>query len=155
FERQEDHQMFTVREALKHSVNLSFIRIMRDVVYHVMSKSAKANEALLEDSDDPARKEYLARFADQEGREFLTRFYRKFQGKNAGEAEDLLLKEHKPTPARLAAAFFELEPQADAQDLGEFLGSRLGGDKAPTEEALQALYAKYGPERWSLADRGY
>ena len=155
FERQEDHQMFTVREAIKHSVNLSFIRIMRDVVYHVMSKSAKANQALLEDADDPARKEYLSRFADQEGREFLSRFYRKYQGKKASEAEDLLLQQHKHTTARLAAAFFELEPQADAQDLGEFLARRLGTEKEPDDKALQGLYAKYGPERWSLADRGY
>jgi membrane peptidoglycan carboxypeptidase len=155
FEREEDHQMVTVREAIKHSVNLAFIRIMRDVVYHVRAKSAKADQALLEEPDDPARKEYLARFADQEGREFVTRFYRKYQSRNASEAEDLLLQQHRHTPARLAAAFFELEPQADAQDLGEFLARHLSGDKELTDEALQGLYAKYGPERWSLADRGY
>ena len=155
FEHSEDHQLFTVREALKHSVNLAFVRIMRDVVYHVRAGSAKANAAVLEDADDPARKEYLSRFADQEGREFLARFYRKYQGKSAGDAEDLLLQPHRHTPARLAAAFFELEPQADEQDLGEFLTRRLGSDKAITDRALQELYAKYGPERWSLADRGY
>jgi len=155
FEHEEDSRMFTVREALKHSVNLAFIRLMRDVVHHVMSQSAQANEAMLEDRDDPARKEYLSRFADKEGREFLVRFYRKYQGKHATEAEDLLLQSHKHTPARLAAAFFELEPQADAQDLGEFITRHLSGDKVPDDKALQALYAKYGPERWSLADRAY
>jgi membrane peptidoglycan carboxypeptidase len=155
FEREEDGQAYTVREALKHSVNLSFVRIMRDVVYHVSAKSAKANEALLEDPDDPARKEYLSRFADQEGREFLTRFYRKYQGKSASEAEELLLQPHKRTPVRLAAAFFELEPQADAQDLGEFLARLQGSEKEPADDALHDLYAKYGPDRWSLADRGY
>ena len=56
---------------------------------------------------------------------------------------------------RLAAAFFELEPQADAQDLGEFLARRMGSDKEVGDKALQGLYAKYGPDRWSLADRGY
>jgi membrane peptidoglycan carboxypeptidase len=126
------------------------------VVYHVRAKSAKANEALLEDADNPARKDYLSRFADQEGRQFLAGFYRKYQGKSASEAEELLLlQQHKRTPVRLAAAFFELEPQADAQDLGEFLVQHLGSDKELTDEALQGLYAKYGPERWSLADRGY
>lgn len=153
FEPEEDRQMYTVREALKHSVNLAFIRIMRDVVHHVMSGSAKANEALLEDRDEPARREYLSRFADQEGREFLVRFYRKYKGRSVGEAEDLLLRSR--APVRLAAAFFELEPQADAQELGEFLVRRLGSDKALGDKALQDLVAKYGPERWSLADRGY
>nr|WP_233151667.1 transglycosylase domain-containing protein [Pelomonas sp. KK5] len=153
FEPEEDHQMFTVREALKHSVNLAFVRILRDVVHHVMSQSAKAGEALLDDRDDPARQAYLARFADQEGRVFLTRFYRKYKGRSAEEAEELLL--HRRTPARLAAAFFGLEPQADAQDLAEFLARRLGSDKLPGDKALQDLVAKYGPERWSLGDRGY
>ena len=155
FERSEDHRLFTVREALQHSVNLAFIRIMRDVVHHVRAQSAKANDALLDDADDPARKRYLARFADQEGREFLTRFYRKYQGKSASEAEELLLPPPRRTPARLAAAFFELEPQADAQDLGEFLAHQTSGDKDVGDKAVQALEAKYGPERWSLADRGY
>lgn len=155
FEPEEDHQTFTVREALKHSVNLAFVRLMRDVVHRVMSPSAEASEALLEDRDDPARKEYLSRFADQEGREFVRRFYRKYRGKSAGEAEDLLLQAHKHTPVRLAAAFFELEPQADAEDLGEFMQRHLGSGKALDEKVLQTLYAKYGPDRWSLADRGY
>jgi membrane peptidoglycan carboxypeptidase len=153
FEPEEDHQVFTVREALKHSVNLAFVRILRDVVYHVMSRSAQANEALLDDRDDPARQAYLTRFADQEGREFLARFYRKYKGRSVEEAEELLL--HRRTPARLAAAFFGLEPQADARDLGEFLSRRLDSDKQPGDRALQDLVAKYGPERWSLADRGY
>lgn len=153
FEPEEDHQVFSVREALKHSVNLAFIRLLRDVVYHLMSQSAKADEALQDDRDDPARQDYLSRFADQEGREFLARFYRKYKGKSAAEAEELLL--HRRTPARLAAAFFGLEPQADAQDLGAFLARRMDGDKRPDDKTLQDLVAKYGPERWSLGDRGY
>jgi membrane peptidoglycan carboxypeptidase len=153
FEREEDYKSYTVREAIKHSVNLSFIRIMRDIVYHVMSKSAKARAAMLEDADDPARQEYLSRFADQEGKEFLSRFYRKYQGKDAEEAEALLLQ-RKSTPVRLAALFYGLEPQAEPEDLGEFLEKHLPDSKL-ADPALQALHDKYGPERWSLSDRGY
>jgi membrane peptidoglycan carboxypeptidase len=154
FEKEENFQFFTVREALKHSVNLSFIRIMREVVYHVMSKSAKANAALIDDADDPARQEYLARFADKEGSEFLSRFYRKYQGKNPEEAEALLLESHKHTPVRLAATFYALEPSADAEDLEEFLDKYLPDAKLD-DRAVQSLHDQYGPERWSLSDRGY
>jgi len=154
FEREEDFKSYSVREAIKHSVNLSFIRIMRDIVYHVMAQSAKAKQALLDDPDDPARREYLARFADKEGKEFLARFWRKYQGKSAEEAEALMLQQRKSTPVRLAAAFYGLEPEADAQDLAEFLARHLGAG-TQTDAALQALHDKYGPERWSLGDRGY
>ncbi len=154
FEHEEDYKSYSVREAIKHSVNLSFIRIMRDVVYHVMSRSAKANAAMLEDSDDPARQEYLSRFADKEGREFLARFWRKYEGKGPDEAVELMLQHRRATPVRLASMFFELEPTADVQDLAEFLATRIGEDKL-TDKAVQGLYDKYGPERWSLPDRGY
>lgn len=154
FEREENFKSYNVREALKHSVNLSFIRIMREVVYHLRAKSAKANAALLEDTEDPARQEYLARFADKEGKEFLARFYRKYQGKSADEAEELLLQQRKPTPVRLAAAFYGLEPKAQPEDLAEFLEKHLPEHKL-TDPAAQALHDKYGPERWSLSDRGY
>lgn len=154
FEREENFQSYSVREAIKHSVNLSFIRIMRDVVYHVMSQSAKAKAAMLEDADDPARKEYLSRFADQEGREFLGRFWRKYQGKSAEEAEALLLQQHRASPVRLAATFFGLEPEGDAEDLAGFLRAHLPEAKLD-DAAVQSLYDKYGPERWSLPDRGY
>ncbi len=40
---------------------------------------------LLDDENDPARQTYLAKFADREGREFITRFYRKYQGKPPDE----------------------------------------------------------------------
>ena len=155
FEREEDFQNYTVREAIKHSVNLSFIRIMREVVYHVSAKSAKAKAALLDETDTPARKEYLSRFADQEGREFLGRFFRKYQGKTADQAEALLLEQRRRTPVKLSATFFGLEPNADEQDLNEFLQKYLPPNAKLPSSGVQGLHDKYGPERWSLPDRGY
>jgi membrane peptidoglycan carboxypeptidase len=37
FEPEDDHKTMTVREALTRSVNLVFIRLMRDVVRHVIA----------------------------------------------------------------------------------------------------------------------
>ncbi len=154
FEHEEDRRRFTVREAIKHSVNLAFIRLMRDVVYHVMAASAQARQALLADADDPERRAYLARFANQEGSEFVARFYHRYQGLPAEQALERLFGQHKPTPTRLAAAFFALEPGADVPDLRAFLAERAPDAKLD-DKSLQGLYDKYGPERWSLADRGY
>src|SRR5262249_5924760 len=114
FEKEDNGRVMTLREALTRSVNLVFIRLMREVVVHVIAQSPTASSALLSDKDNPERQEYLARFADKEGREFIARFYRKYQGKSAQEAEDLLLQNERPSPQRLAATFFGLEPQGDA-----------------------------------------
>ena len=154
FEPEDNHRTMSVREALTRSVNLVFIRLMRDVVRHVMARGEGESAALFDDPSNLRRQEYLARFADKEGRKFVARFHRKYAGKPALEAEELLVKSARPTPARLAAAFYGLEPDAGAERLGEFIARRLPGADL-SDAALQALHDKLGPGRWSLADRGY
>lgn len=154
FEPEDNRRTMTVREALTRSVNLVFIRLMRDVVHHVMARREGESAALIDDPSNPRRQEYLARFADKEGRAFVARFYRKYAGKPAQESEDLLVHSARPTPARLAAAFYGLEPDANVDRLGEFIARRLPNADL-SNAALQALRDKLGPGRWSLADRGY
>ncbi len=155
FEPEDNSRTMSVREALTRSVNLVFIRLMRDVVvHHVMARGEGERAALLDDLSDPRRRAYLARFADKEGREFIARFYRKYVGKSTQDTEDLLLRNARPTPGRLAATFYGLEPEADADRLSQFLARRLpSADRSAP--SLQTLRDKYGPGRWSLADRGY
>ncbi len=154
FEPEDNHRTMTVREALTRSVNLVFIRLMRDVVHHVMARSEGESAALIDDPSDPRRQHYLSRFADREGREFVARFYRKYAGKPAQESEDLLVRSVRPTPTRLAAAFYGLEPEARLDRFGEFIARRLPNANL-SDAALQGLRDRLGPGRWSLADRGY
>jgi membrane peptidoglycan carboxypeptidase len=90
FDHDHDHRVMTVREALRHSVNLVFIRLMRDVVYrHMHAQEAPAGttpEATASAPDNGGgssatgeRRRLLARFADQEGRTYLRRFYRQYR----------------------------------------------------------------------------
>jgi membrane peptidoglycan carboxypeptidase len=151
FEPEDDHRTMTVREALTRSVNLVFIRLMRDVVRHVMAEREDMNAALLGDRGDPARQAYLERFADKEGRAFIIRFYRELARKSPEEMERQLLQGKRPTPTRLAALYYGLEPEGDETGLARFLARHL--DDPP--ESASDLTTKYGPGRWSLADRGY
>ena len=154
FEPEDNPRTMSVRDALTRSVNLVFIRLMRDVVHHVMASGEGESAVLLDDLSDPRRREYLARFADKEGREFIARFYRKYAGKSAQDAENLLLHNVRATPARLAATFYGLEPDADADHFSRFLARRLpSADRSVS--SLQTLRDQYGPGSWSLADRGY
>ena len=154
FEARDDRRVISVRQALEQSVNLVFIRLMRDLVHHFMANAPGAGTTLLEDKGDALRQEYLARFADQEGREFVARFFRKYRGKSRQGAEDLLLQSVRATPARLASVFRSLEPEAGPDALARFLAQRLDAASL-AEPALRALYDKHGPDLLSLADRGY
>lgn len=151
FDAADNRRSLSVSEAFTRSVNLVFIRLMRDVVYRVLADSADANLALLEDPADPRRQTYLARFADREGSAFVARFHRKYASLAAQEVEDLLLQGLRPTPVRLASLFYALEPEADVLQLLDLLSRRLPGAVG----SAQALHDKYGPGRWSLSDRGY
>ena len=132
FEPEDNHRTMTVREALTRSVNLVFIRLMRDVVHHVMARSEGESVALIDNPSDPRRQEYLSRFADKEGREFIARFYAKYAGKSAGEAEELLVRSARPTSTRLAAAFYGLEPDGNVDRLREFIARRLPDGETAT-----------------------
>ncbi|MCZ7559344.1 MAG: transglycosylase domain-containing protein [Burkholderiaceae bacterium] len=154
FDPRDDGRVLTVREALRNSVNLVFIRMMRDISHHYMFNAPASSATLLEDASDPLRREYLSRFADREGSQFLARFYRKYRGKPAEAAEELLLQSVHATPARLASVFYELDPGGDEHALAGFLARRLAGS-ALSGQAIEALHDRYRAEHMSLADRGY
>ena len=113
FSKLDDARILTVHQALQHSTNLVFVRLMRDVVRYYMFQLPGSSAALLADADDPRRAEYLARFADREGKEFLGRFYNKYKGKTPADAEKVLLGSFRPTAARLAAVHRTVMPEAD------------------------------------------
>lgn len=144
----------TVREAMQASINLPFVRLMREVVRHTMYQVPGSTARLLEDDKDPRRSAYLARFADREGQTFLRRFWRKTDQRNPAELRALLLDGLRPTPERLAAVFRYLEPGASAEALGTFLHERLG-EKAPDAARVERLHERFAPGALDLPDRGY
>ena len=127
---------------------------MRDMVRHYIYATPNATAKLLEDTADPRRREYLSRFADREGRAFIYRFYRKYHEKTVQEAQQLLLESIRPTPKRLATVFRTLEPEAGLDQFSALMGDALPRGRLP-ETALRKLYATYGADKFSLADRGF
>jgi membrane peptidoglycan carboxypeptidase len=152
FDRTRAPASMTVHEAFKHSVNLVFIRLMRDIVRHRMFGGADDGQRLLDDPADPRRREMLARFADREGSTYLARFHRKYKGKSAAEAEALLLRGVRSSAPRLASVLFTIEPEASDARLDALLARKLGRG-AGSPRALRQLRSTYAA--LSLADRGY
>ena len=155
FNRDDDSRVVTVRDGLRNSVNLVFIRLMRDIVHHYMFLTPGSSARLLKDADDPRRAAYLARFADNEGQIFMRRFLVKYQGKTADEAQELLLGNVRPTPSRLAAIFRTLQPVAPLDQFTGWIHDKLPHGVDPTEPRLNRLYEQFAPQQMSLADRGY
>jgi membrane peptidoglycan carboxypeptidase len=154
FRHEDDGRTPSVREALQGSINLPFVRLMRDVVRYSMYQVPGSSAQLMEKAGDPRRADYLARFADKEGQVFLRRFWHKYQGKTADEIRDVFLDGLRPSASRLAAVFRYLSPEAPPSALEAFLRQRL--DKQTlAEERISALYTRSAPEAYDLPDRGY
>ena len=156
FESEENYKVMTIREGFQQSVNLVFVRLMRDIVRHYKFKMAGADPgtASLDGLSAAKRQEMLSRFADKEGRQFMARFYKKYHGKTPQEAQELLLENMHPVPARLATVFRSMAPEAGLQQFSAFMRKQFPKDGL-SDAKLQALYAQYGPDKFSLADRGY
>jgi membrane peptidoglycan carboxypeptidase len=86
FEPSEDGRVMSVSEGFQESVNLVFIRLMRDIERYYRFRVPGASPSVLTDTADPGRLRYLQRFADCEGRTFLRRFYEKYKGRTPDQA---------------------------------------------------------------------
>ncbi|GAA4425474.1 transglycosylase domain-containing protein [Pontibacter saemangeumensis] len=144
----------TVREALLESINLPFVRLMRDLVRYSTYQTAGNPAQLLANDRDPRRREYLTRFADREGSTYLLRFWRKYEGRKPEERLELLLSGLRQNPVRIAASYRYLYPETDSVTFGELLRKRLPGQKL-THKRVMELYHMYGPDAFNLPDQGY
>jgi membrane peptidoglycan carboxypeptidase len=155
FEKSEDHEVPTVFEAFEHSVNLAYVRIMRDIVhYYAAVHGGGSAEPQWENSQAALRDSYLKRFADQEGRVYLGRFCDDYRDRSPEDALSQLADRVSPTPRKLAILFRSVRPEATATDLQEFLARRLPRSSFDAA-GIESLYASAAVDRYSLADRGY
>ncbi|MBL4833794.1 MAG: penicillin-binding protein [Pseudomonas sp.] len=154
FRREDNYRNPTLRESLRESINLPFVRLLRDILRYSIDQSPGSSMSILLDDKDPARRAYLENFADKEGQTFLLRFWRKYANKTEQERLDIFLEGLRATSARLAAVHRYLHPDADIDSFAGFIRSRMAG-QAISDAQIRTLYASYGPGRYDLPDQGY
>ena len=154
FRVQDNGRNPTLRDAIRESINLPFVRLMRDVVRYTTYQAPSNSAELLKDDLNPRRQEYLARFADREGTTYMLKFWKKYKGKDTQARLDTFLDSMHPTPIRMAAVHRYLFPRADQATFNSFVRSHLRSDKVP-DERLAKLYQSYGPGAYDLPDQGY
>jgi membrane peptidoglycan carboxypeptidase len=155
FSKLDNSKIMTVTEALRNSTNLVFVRMMRDVVRYYMFQLPGSSAQLLADADDPRRQTYLARFADNEGKVFLAKFWNKYKGKTSQEVVDLLFSGVRPMASKLAAAHRTVFPEATMEQFGAFVDKNLPPAHDMDADRIPKMYEMYDVKNMSLADRGY
>ena len=152
FRREDNGRNPTLEEAMRESLNLPFIRLMRDLVSYSIHHN-ESRRQLLEDDADPRRQDYLASFADREGRVFLQRFWRKYQALPAEQRLEAFLGGLRPGAQRLAAVYRYLYPEADPIGFTAFVAERLSTGAAGFQPSV--LFDRSDPSALTLSDQGH
>jgi membrane peptidoglycan carboxypeptidase len=154
FDRTQNDRVFSVRGAFRESVNLVFIRMMREMVEHILSNGNANTKTLLTDPSHPDRRGYLERFVDHESAIFLRSFYDRYRDLDHEERLDLVITRGKRTPRGLALVLRFVEPNASFEEYRDRLSRALPGTTIEPAE-LEKIYVQAGVERFSLQDRAY
>lgn len=154
FDSRDNGSYLSVRVAFHRSTNLVFIRMMRDIASYHLFRLPDIAPDILTNPHCRQRSEYLARFADKEGKEFLQRFYQRYRGMNPREALDKLAQRVYPTPLRLAVTYRSVRPEDGIDEFESFLETYLAKNSAVPVRTAK-LYRQYGPDQFNLNDRGY
>ena len=143
----------TVKESFHNSVNLPFIRMMRDLVYYTMTQEMNIDPDLFDNPDSPLRKEYLIRFAHEEGTSFMWKFWNQQKGRTPEEIAALLAGKTPRGPKQLAVLYRSLFPEQPYEKMDEFIRQECAHhcDKGDFRE----LYEAHAPGKFNLNDRGY
>lgn len=162
FDDTYDSTAVTVAEAFRQSVNLVFVRVMQDVVNYHIHGAPGSKGKVLDEPDSPRRREYLAWFADREGREFLDRFIPTFRGKDRVEILQALVEGRRLTPQRVAWVYRAAAPDASSGASPGASWEELQGvlraarpEIELSRDAVQDLFARADPAPHTLADLGY
>jgi membrane peptidoglycan carboxypeptidase len=165
FEPQDNGRVMSVREAVVHSTNLVFIRLMRDLVHFHEARLPYDSRAVLGQNVDPMRRQLLEQIADEDGRQVLARMYRRYQGLSQQEILSQFLNKNVRSYRSLAIIFYawraSTAPHTDADAkagvpgadaLASWLTATVG---KVTPDKMQRLERAYGNPRLTVADFGY
>jgi membrane peptidoglycan carboxypeptidase len=76
FDAAHNGSRYSVETAFENSINLVFVRLMRDLEQYFLWRLPEEAPRMLEDANDPRRKVYLDKFVDEESAVFLSKYWR-------------------------------------------------------------------------------
>jgi len=152
FDSKDNGRRFSVRDGFVQSVNLIYVRLMRDLVRYHEARLPYDARAVLGESDNPDRRRMIEEVADDEARHFLDRAYRKYRDLPPGDIVGRLLGGRAHSARALAVLFFAWNEGSDEEALSRWLATRLGPVGAGE---VRRLFRAYDNPRLTVADYGY
>ena len=152
FDDRDDAKILTVREAVRRSVNLVFIRLMRDVVHYY---TAALPEVALETQTDAVAAQAPQQEPSAQGDEPLQPEYvvHALAAKTPETIMEALIARLHPTPQRFAVLYGALHPQATLAEFADFLRLRFPHPNL-TEALIASLFTRFVAAEHTWESRG-
>ena len=121
FDNKDDGQIFDLRDALRNSINLVFIRLMRDLVSYHRARLPYDSQDVLDNPANPDRQKMLQEIAEEESRSALRRAYLNFAKQTPEEIDKRLVGPKGQIERRLTILFFAWRIGSDESALTAWL----------------------------------
>jgi membrane peptidoglycan carboxypeptidase len=154
FESTENGGDYPLTLAFQHSINLVYVRLLKDIVTYYNAQSGVELSRLLSDPNDPNREAYLQRFADADGRRFLYRYYKDLRGLTPEQMLEQMARRARPAVGPLTTIYLSMYPDGRFANFQNFITTHLPREDI-TQDDLWHAYVTDTPYRLSLKDRGY
>ncbi len=152
FDAEDNGRVLTVREATERSVNLVYIRLMRDLVRYYEAHLPYNTNEVLSNPDDPVRLKLLQQIAQGDSRYRLLQAYSDFHEQAQDQIVARLLGKKADSERDLTILFYAWHPggatDALAAWLAHFAVKSAIGD-------VDRMVKAYGNPRLNLSDYGY
>ena len=154
FKKEQDDKTYTIEEGLCQSVNLVFIRLMKEVVNYYIARLGYDKKRLLADPNDPQRIPLLKEAATLEAIEFLKKFYRTYQSKSYAESLDLLCQSKEHPLRNWVLLYLKENPTAIFEQLETQAKMRFR-ENALDLMYLNKLFRAYRGKTFNFMDEAY
>lgn len=154
FKKEDNGRNPTLQEAITHSINLPFVRLMRDISRYYIHQLGINLTSAGKDRRDPVRMHFLRKFADQEGSYFQRQFYLKYRGKKPHELLSEMIKSTRASAKHAAVMFRYVRPNDSVEGMAAFLRDSLPNANVSLG-LVDKWYKDFAPGKFNLNDQGY
>ena len=152
FQRSDNGRVLSVREATRNSVNLVYVRLMRDLVKYYEAGLPYNTDEVLSEMDHPVRRKLLQEISEEESRFFLSQAYNAFKNRTPQAIVAALLEKNAASARHLSIVFYAWRRKSDQTSLDQWMKGFLENVPAEKTAGLQKAYSN---PRLTLSDYGY
>lgn len=144
-----------LRVAFQHSVNLVYIRLMREMVQHYVAELDYDQRAILADLDHPQRKELLDAAVENEARETLASFFKRYRNMPFEAALARMAGKEARGLKRLAIFALAENPAATLADVQALAHRVYPSTTAAQDSLLRTYHRMFAAKVHSAQDEAY